>query len=121
VPELREMSPFSVFCALHLGITDTDGYSRQDLSTVARRFDASPEELQDFLDGHRLTRQDLRAVNFDLSSAQLDIQVAPEGISRTELARTLFSELEELLKNLNGAGDERADTETATPGELPEA
>ncbi len=120
VPELREMSPFSVFCALHLGITDTDGYSRQDLTAVARRFSSSPEDLQDYLRANRLRQEDLRAAKFDLASAQLDIQVAPEGISRTELARTLFMELEEYLKNGAPNGDGPPEEEPRAPRDLPD-
>jgi hypothetical protein len=97
VPELTELSPFSVFCALHLGITPTDGYASQTIDSVAGRFGMTPDSLRTFLQRHRLREPDLRAVSFDLASAQLDIQVAPEGISRTELARTLFAELKASL------------------------
>ncbi len=99
VPQLQELTPFSVLCARYLGITETDGYARQDLATVARRLGSTPEELQRFLEENRLRRQDLREANFNLTSAQLDIRVAPAGISRTELARTLFAELEQDSKN----------------------
>jgi hypothetical protein len=99
VPELTELTPFSVFCAFHLGITETDGYSRQDEAAVSRRFGLSPGDLRDYLCEHRLRSEDLAAADFNLSSAQLDIQVAPEGISRTELARTVFAELQASLGN----------------------
>lgn len=92
VPELCELSPFSVFCALHLGITEDDGYAPGDYRAVARRFDLSPAELDAYLESHHLSEQALRAAGFDLSSARLDIEVAPEGISRLELARPLFEE-----------------------------
>ena len=36
---------------------------------------------------------DYHPARFDLESARLDIEVAPAGISRVELARTLFEEL----------------------------
>jgi hypothetical protein len=97
IPELTELSPFSVFCALHLGITPTDGYASQTVDAVAGRFGLTPDSLRAFLERHGLREPDLRAVSFDLASAQLDIQVAPEGISRTELARTLFAELKSSL------------------------
>jgi len=102
LPELTELSPFSVFCALHLGITATDGYAPQTVDSVASRFDLTAESLRSFLERHRLREGDLRSVDFDLASAQLDIQVAPEGISRTELARTLFAELKAMLPNAQG-------------------
>ncbi len=97
VPELTELSPFSVFCALYLGITETDEYAARDLNAVAARFGVTSDELREFLVRHSLRAQDLRTASFDLESAQLDIQVAPHGISRTELARTLFAELKSSL------------------------
>ena len=92
VPELLELSPFSVFCAL-LGITETEGYARQEHAAVAKRFDLSDEDLRDYLDANGLSKSDLRRADFDLESARLDMKVAPLGISRIELARTLFQEL----------------------------
>ncbi len=97
VPELGELSPFSVFCALHLGITETDGFALQDAGTVGRRFGLNSDELGDYLEREGLRAEDLRGAKFDLAGALLDIQVAPEGISRTELARTLFEELRAVL------------------------
>jgi hypothetical protein len=99
VPELTDLTPFSVFCAFHLGITETDGYARQDETAVARRFGLSTGDLRDYLLQHQLRPEDLAAADFNLASARLDIQVAPEGISRTELARTFFTELQETLRN----------------------
>ncbi len=92
VDELCELAPFSVFCALYLGITEEDGYARPDPRAVARRFDLSDAELQGYLEEHGLTAEDLDEADFDLESARLDIQVAPEGISRVELARSIFAE-----------------------------
>jgi hypothetical protein len=91
--ELCELSPFSVFCALHLGITERNGYANQDARSVARRFSLSCEELDAYLCEHAIDAESLRAAGFERESARLDMQVAPEGISRTELARTLFEEL----------------------------
>jgi hypothetical protein len=92
IAELCELSPFSVFCALHLGITEDDGYAEQDRPKVAQRFGLTLEELDEFLREHGLERENLHAAGFDVSSARIDIEVAPEGISRLELARTLFQE-----------------------------
>ncbi len=91
------MTPFSVFCVLHLGITATDGYDPLDERGVARRFGVTETELADFLEARGLTCGALQRADFDLSSARLDIEVAPEGISRVELARTLFDELREAV------------------------
>ncbi len=49
VPDLCELSPFSIFCALYLGITERDGFSRKDSVSVARRFCISRDELDAFL------------------------------------------------------------------------
>ena len=93
VPELCELAPFSVFCALHLWITETDGFREQSPDAVARRFELSDEEFDEFLERHGLTGEALRSAEFDLDGARLDMRVAPDGISRIELARTLFREL----------------------------
>ncbi len=93
VAELCALAPFSVFCALYLGITEDDGFARPEAARVARRFDLSPEQLDQYLSDHGLTAEDLKAADFDLEGARLDIQVAPEGISRVELARTMFEEV----------------------------
>ncbi len=94
VPELLELTPFSVFCAI-LGITETDGYARQEHTSVAKRFGMSDSELREYRDDNGLSESDLKSGEFDLGSARLDMKVAPEGISRMELARTLFEELRE--------------------------
>ena len=54
---------------------------------------SSDDDLQAYLEEHGLSLPALEEQGFDLPSARLDIQVAPEGISRVELARSLFAEL----------------------------
>ncbi len=90
--ELCELSPFSVFCALHLGIAQNESYAPANADTIGRRFSLSEAEFKDYLESQALTKEDLRRAGFDLESARFDIEVAPPGISRTELGRTLFSE-----------------------------
>ena len=90
--ELCELSSFSVFCALYLGIAQDDSYAPAGADTVRRRFDLSDAEFKDYLETHGLTGEDVRRASFDVESACFDIEVAPSGISRTELARTLFAE-----------------------------
>jgi hypothetical protein len=94
VPELCELSPLSAFCGVYLGIAEDDGYRPTALPTVAKRFGISEEELLEYLDEHDLGADCLHESEFDLESAQLDIKVAPEGVSRMELARTLLQEYE---------------------------
>jgi hypothetical protein len=93
IPELVELSPFSVFCALWLGITASDGFALAGVDAVAARFGIAREALDAYLREHALRAEDLRRARFDLESARLDIRVAPAGISRLELARTLWQEL----------------------------
>ena len=92
VEELVELSPFSVFCTLYLGITQTQGYAEMDLGRVARQFNLRPDELGDYLQAHLIAGEHLRKADFDGEAARFDIKVAPEGISRLELGRTLFEE-----------------------------
>lgn len=94
IAELSELTPFSVFCALHLCITERDGYRQQNSREVAQRFDMSEDELRDYLEENDLTQEVLKERQFDVPSARLDIRVAPQGISRVELARTMFEEFE---------------------------
>ena len=96
VPEMCELSPFSAFCALYLGITDDVGYRRQDRRAVAKRFGITEDELADYLESNGICAAALEEARFDVESARLDIRVAPPGISRVELARSLFEEFLEL-------------------------
>lgn len=93
VAELCELGPFSVFCALYLGLTADEGYAAPDRAEVARRFGLEGDELDRYLAEHGLTSAALRELDFDVASAQLDIRVAPNGVSRLELARTMFEDL----------------------------
>jgi hypothetical protein len=93
VSELCQLGPFAVFCALHLGITERNGFAPQEPTAVARRFQLSTEELELYLREHAIAPDDLAAAGFDREAARFDMQVAPAGISRVELARTLYQEL----------------------------
>ena len=90
--ELCELSPFSVFCALYLGISQDERYAPADRSAVARRFDLSPDELKSYLEAEGLSWELMQEVEFDLDSACFDIKVTPPGVSRTEQGRTLYEE-----------------------------
>ncbi len=90
--ELCELSPFSVFCALYLGLAQDESYAPAGVNSVRRRFGLEESEFTDYLEAQGLTDEDVRGAGFELESARFDIEVAPQGISRTEVARTLFSE-----------------------------
>ena len=86
------MDAFELFCAYHLGITPDGGYRIQNIHEVARRFGTNAAELRQILAGYGMAADDIVHSGFDLPSAQVDIMVAPEGISRRELARPLYDE-----------------------------
>lgn len=94
--ETLELNPFEVFCAWHLGITADNKYRKPRLNEVARRFDVSTNEMQDALERFGMDKKTLAECRYELSLAQLDIRVAPEGIDRRELAKNLFAELLEM-------------------------
>lgn len=83
---------FDLFCAYHLGITPDGGYRIQNIHEVARRFGTNAAELRQILTDLGMAADDIVHSGFDLPSAQVDIMVAPEGISRRELARPLYDE-----------------------------
>lgn len=83
---------FELFCAYHLGITPEDGYRIQNIHEVARRFGTNAGELRQILADLGMAADDIVHSGFDLPSAQVDIMVAPMGISRRELARPLYDE-----------------------------
>lgn len=86
---------FALFCAYHLGITPSNGYHKPHPDEVARRFGLSPKELKELLKKFDLDEESIRSTGFDLSGAQLDIRVAPEGMSRIEIARDHFQDFVE--------------------------
>ena len=89
---------FSLFCAYHLGITPEDGYQKPHVDEIARRYGLTVDGLRSLLAEHKIDEASIRGCRFDLEGAQLDIRVAPEGISRIEMARGLY---EDLLDTLN--------------------
>lgn len=94
----EELTPFNLFCAYHLGITRDEGYRFQSVSEVARRFGVEPRVIRDRLIEFGIDTESLRKLGFDPELAQLDIRVAPEGISRRELARTMWAEFEDRIE-----------------------
>ncbi|MBZ0273546.1 hypothetical protein K8I61_16020, partial [bacterium] len=83
---------FELFCAYHLGITAEGGYRQQNIHDLARRFQCSPAELKQALMDNHIDADTLLNSDFDLAMAQIDIQVAPEGVDKRELARPWFEE-----------------------------
>lgn len=86
------IDPFALFCAYHLAITEDDKYRFQNIHQVAKRFGTNAGVIKQLLVDYDMDPETIVHSSFDMASAQLDIMVAPEGISRTELARQLFAE-----------------------------
>jgi hypothetical protein len=90
--ERHHIEPFALFCAYHLGITEDDSYRFQNIHQVAKRFGTNAGVIKQLLAEFDMDPETIVHSGFDMASAQVDIMLAPEGISRTELARTLFGE-----------------------------
>ncbi len=86
------IDPFELFCAYHLGITSNNQYRLSNINEVANRFKVDTGTTRQILKEYGMDSACLLDRDFDMALAQLDIQVAPEGINRTELGRNIFEE-----------------------------
>lgn len=86
------ITPFDLFCAYHLGITEDDGYRFQNIHDVAKRFRVSSGVIKQLLSEYDMDADALVQAKFDLASAQVDVMVAPPGVSRVAMAHALFDE-----------------------------
>lgn len=120
VPDTGPIDPFDLFCACFMGLMPDGTYRGAGLVEVAKRFRRTPGEIKQMLDRYGMDPETLKTVDFDLSLAKLDIQVAPEGIDRREIARGLFEEFCDLHPTLTCAPVE-ADGNGGRPGGHPEA
>ncbi len=84
--------PFDLFCAYHLGIGANGQYQPSNINEVANRFKQSMGTIRQILKEYEMDPDTLLNRDFDMALAQLDIQVAPEGIDRTELARDIYED-----------------------------
>ena len=107
------LEPFELFCAYHLGITVEGRYRIQNLHEVARRFGTNAAALRQTLSDYGMAADDIVHSGFDLASAQLDIMVAPEGVSRRELARPLFEEFQSAPRRARNWEKEMEEAERA--------
>ncbi|MBI3387257.1 MAG: hypothetical protein HY027_05890 [Deltaproteobacteria bacterium] len=83
---------FELFCAYHLGITAENGYAFQNIHQVAKRFKTNAAVIRQILSELGMDPDAIVHSSFDLASAKVDIMLAPEGVSRVELARELYQE-----------------------------
>jgi len=86
------IDPAALFIAYHLGVTEDDQYKPQNLHDVARRFRVPPAVINQALREYEIDAETMLNTDFDLGMAQLDIKVAPAGISKKELALQLYEE-----------------------------
>ena len=86
------IDPFELFCAYHLGITSQNQYRPSNINDVANRFKIDVGTTRQILKEYEMDSASLLDRDFDMALAQLDIQVAPEGINRTELGRNIFED-----------------------------
>ena len=86
------IDPFELFCAYHLGISSQNQYRPSNINEVANRFKIDVGTTRQILKEYGMDSASLLDRDFDMALAQLDIQVAPEGINRTELGRSIFED-----------------------------
>ena len=86
------IDPFELFCAYHLGISSKNQYRPSNINEVANRFKIDTGTTRQILKEYGMDSASLLDRDFDMALAQLDIQVAPEGINRTELGRSIFED-----------------------------
>ncbi|MBT5869570.1 MAG: hypothetical protein HOH38_12100 [Nitrospinaceae bacterium] len=91
-PLTGNLDPFNLFCAYHLGIGPQKEYKPANLNAVARRFGQEPAIVRQALTECAMDSAALLDRDFDMALAQLDIQVAPEGIDRMELAKSIYED-----------------------------
>jgi hypothetical protein len=91
-PLTGNLDPFNLFCAYHLGIGPKKEYKPSNLNEVARRFGQEPAIVRQALKECDMDSASLLDRDFDMALAQLDIQVAPEGIDRMELAKSIYED-----------------------------
>ena len=92
------LDAFSLFCAYHLGIGPNKEYKPSNINEVARRFGHDQGVIKQALKECNMDSASLLDKDFDMALAQLDIQVAPEGIDKMELAKSIY---EDFLKAPN--------------------
>ncbi|MGH7898797.1 MAG: hypothetical protein ACREQQ_12645 [Candidatus Binatia bacterium] len=83
---------FDLFCAYHLGITEDGGYRFQNIHHVARRFGTNAAVVKQLLSDLRMDPDVIVQSDFDMADAQVDVMMAPDGVSRIELAREIFAQ-----------------------------
>ncbi|MCZ6512316.1 MAG: hypothetical protein O6857_00130 [Nitrospinae bacterium] len=94
VKQIGNIDPFELFCAYHLGITQDKGYRTANINEVANRFRTEQGMVKQALKEYDMDPESLLNRDFDMALAQLDIQVAPEGVDRLELAHGIYDDFQ---------------------------
>lgn len=89
---VANLDRFQLFTAYHLGIGPQKEYKPSNINEVAKRFNIDQATIKQALQEYGMDSASLLERDFDMALAQLDIQVAPEGIDRLELAKSLYEE-----------------------------
>ena len=75
-----------------MGISPTNQYRPSNINEVSNRFKLETGVTRQILKEYGMDSAALLDRDFDMAMAQLDIQVAPDGVNRTELARNIFED-----------------------------
>src|SRR5512142_678146 len=86
------ITAFDLFCAYHLGITADGGYRFQNIHDVAKRFGCSSGVIKQLLADFGMDPDAIVQSAYDIASAQVDVMVAPAGVSRREMAVNMYEE-----------------------------
>ncbi|MEK9629329.1 MAG: hypothetical protein VW455_09950 [Nitrospinota bacterium] len=87
-----DLDAFTLFCAYHLGIGPNKEYKPSNINEIARRFGQDQGVVKQALKECNMDSASLLDKDFDMALAQLDIQVAPEGIDKMELAKSIYED-----------------------------
>lgn len=87
-----KIDPFELFCSYHLGITEEGSYRFQNIHQVAKRFKSNAGVIKQVLTDLGMDSDAIVHSTFDMGSAQVDVMLAPEGVSRVEIAKELYAE-----------------------------
>ena len=110
-----ELNEFELFCAYHLKLNERGIPANIEMKSVAARFGVAPPDIEEALVDYRIDDKVVSTSDFDVELARLDIKVAPEGIDRVEVARTLFQELLDTGCGTGPVPNVPAEQDSATP------
>ena len=88
----ERFTAFELFSAYHLGIYEDNNYRDPSIKQTARLFGRPIDQVRNALAACGLDDDTVKKTGFDLSLARLDVKVAPVGIDKKEVAKTLFEE-----------------------------